>query len=265
MNLTGATVLVTGATGGIGEAIARTLAGRGSRLLLTGRNAEILEPLAAETGARAIVCDLAAREDLERLAGEAAEVDVLVANAAMQAGGDVLALDVAQIDRALDVNLRAPMLLARRLAEGMVTRGSGHILFVNSLSGKAASPGGAVYSATKFGLRGFALGLREDLRPHGIGVSTVFPGFVRDAGMFARSGARLPPFVGTITPQRVADAVVRTIESNRSERTVAPLSLRAGTLAASVAPEVAGRVQRLAGAAEIARQIAEGNPAEKRR
>src|SRR3954454_17953228 len=100
------------------------------------------------------------------------------------------------------------------------------------MSGKAASGSGSVYSATKFGLRGFALGLREDLRDSGIGVSTVFPGFVRDAGMFHESGAKLPAFVATRTPPQVADAVVRRIEHNRSEADAAPLGIRLGAAAA---------------------------------
>ena len=85
----------------------------------------------------------------------------------------------------LEVNLRAPIALARALAPAMIARGSGHIVFISSLAGKAAAPASSIYSATKFGLRGFALGLREDLRPHGVGVSVVLPGFIRDAGMFA--------------------------------------------------------------------------------
>ena len=93
------------------------------------------------------------------------------------------------------------MLLAHGLIEQMVARGSGHLLFMSSLSGRAAAPGSSVYSATKFGLRGFALALREDLAPKGVGVSVVLPGFIRDAGMFADSGAKLPPGVGTQAPR----------------------------------------------------------------
>ena len=68
----------------------------------------------------------------------------------------------------------------------MVARGPGHLVFISSLAGKAGAPGSSVYSATKFGLRGFGLALREDLADKGVGVSVVLPGFIRDAGMFAR-------------------------------------------------------------------------------
>jgi short-subunit dehydrogenase len=129
---------------------------------------------------------------------------------------------------------------------------------VSSLSGKAASPGGSVYSATKFGLRGFALGLRQDLRPHGVGVSVVAPGFVRDAGMFHDSGAKLPPFVGTSSPEQVADGVVKAIERNRAEVEVAPFGVRAGAAAGGLLPELLANLQRRLGGDRISERMAEG-------
>jgi uncharacterized protein len=136
-------------------------------------------------------------------------------------------------------------------------RGSGHLVFVSSLSGKVASPGSAIYSATKFGLRGFAAGLRQDLHEHGIGVTVVFPGFVSDAGLFAESGAELPRGVGTSTPEQVADGVVRGIERGRGEVDVAPFGMRVGTFVSTLAPGLAERVQRRFGA-DLSAQIAEG-------
>jgi short-subunit dehydrogenase len=258
VNLGGRSALVTGATGGIGAAIARALAARGvSPLLLSGRRTEVLEPLASELGARAVQCDLSDPAAVDRLADEAESVDLLVANAALPASGRLTSFTQDEIDRALAVNLRAPIALARRLVEPMIARGSGHLVFVSSLSGKAASPGGSVYSATKFGLRGFALGLRQDLRPHGVGVSVVAPGFVRDAGMFHDSGAKLPPFVSTISPEQVADGVVRAIERNRAEVEVAPLSLRAGAAAGGLLPELVANVQRRLGGDRISERMAE--------
>jgi short-subunit dehydrogenase len=258
VNLGGRSALVTGATGGIGAAIARALAARGvSPLLLSGRRTEVLEPLASELGARALVGDLSDPAAVDRLADEAESVDVLIANAALPASGRLTSFTQEEIDRALAVNLRAPIALARRLVDPMIARGSGHLVFVSSLSGKAASPGGSVYSATKFGVRGFALGLRQDLRPHGIGVSVVAPGFVRDAGMFHDSGAKLPPFVGTISPEQVADGVVHAIERNRAEVVVAPLSLRAGAAVGGLLPELVANVQRRLGGDRISQRMAE--------
>ncbi len=201
MTLVSGNVLLTGASGGIGHAIARALARRGASLTVTGRRADVLEPLARETRGRAVACDLSDREATARLVEEVGEVDVLVANAALPATGELAEFTQEQIDRMLEVNLRAPIALAHALAPGMVRRGRGHMVFISSLSGKSANPASSLYSATKFGLRGFALSLREDLRRDGVGVSVVLPGFIRDAGMFAEAHVELPRGVGTRTPR----------------------------------------------------------------
>jgi short-subunit dehydrogenase len=258
MNLDRARVLLTGATGGLGHAIARALHTRGAVLTLTGRRLEVLEPLAAEIGGRAVEADLAEADAPARLLEAAGEVDVLVANAALPGSGRLSSFSVEEIDRALTVNLRAPMLLAHALSARMVERGSGHLVFVSSLAGRAASPGSSVYSATKFGLRGFGLALREDLVDKGVGVSVVLPGFIRDAGMFHESGAKLPPLVGTKVPEDVARAVVKVIEGNRAELDVAPLALRAGALLASLAPGPVGTVQRKLGSIATSDAIGRG-------
>jgi uncharacterized protein len=148
--------------------------------------------------------------------------------------------------------------MAHALAPGMVARGHGHMVFVSSLAGKAASAASSIYSATKFGLRGFALGLRTDLEPHGVGVSTVLPGFIRDAGMFAEANVTLPRGVGTRTPEQVAEAVIKAIESNRAEVDVAPLPLRLGATFAGVAPALSAKVSRRLGSEQIATDLAAG-------
>lgn len=250
--------MVTGATGGIGQAIARALVGWGADLILTGRRAEVLEPLASELGARIVVCDLSRREEVERLVEQAGELDVLIANAAVPAGGLLTEFSQEQIDGMLEVNLRAPIALARAVAPAMIYRKRGHIVFVSSLQGKAATPVTSIYCATKFGLRGFALALREDLRAHGVGVSVVLPGFIRDAGMFADSGATLPPGVGTRSPEAVARAVIRAVERDRAEVEVAPIALRLGTAVAAVAPAMSAAVSRRLGSERIATSIVAG-------
>jgi short-subunit dehydrogenase len=258
VSLVSGNVLLTGATGGIGHAIARAFAAQGADLVLTGRRADVLEPLAAEVGGRALACDLGDGADVDRLVAAAGAVDVLVANAALPASGPLLEYTQEQIDRALEVNLRAPITLARALAPGMVERGRGHLVFISSLAGKAAAPGSSLYSATKFGIRGFALCLREDLRSTGVGVSIVFPGFIRNAGMFADSGAELPRGIGTRSPQQVASAVIRAIERNRAEIDVAPVGLRVGTALAGLAPQTSASVSRLIGSDSISATISRG-------
>jgi short-subunit dehydrogenase len=258
MELRGSSVLLTGATGGIGHAIARHLHRAGAALLLTGRRTDVLEPLAAETGARSTAVDLSQRSEVDRLLEEAGAVDVLVANAALPASGDILDFRLDQIDRALDVNLRAPMILSRVLGERMAERGRGHIVLISSLSGKSSQPGSSVYSATKFGLRGFGQGLRGDLGPRGIGVSVVFPGFIRDAGMFHETGTKLPIGVGTSSPDEVAAAVVRAIEQNRGEIDVAPIGMRAGATIAGIAPTLSAKVAKRLGSERITGQMVQG-------
>jgi short-subunit dehydrogenase len=252
-------VLITGATGGIGQAIARAFGARGADLVLTGRRRDVLEQAVAELGARGIPCDLADREDIQRLVSEVQPLDVLIANAALPASGVLTELTQEQIDRMLEVNLRAPIALAHALAPAMIERGRGHLVFISSLAGKAASPASSIYSATKFGLRGFSLGLREDLRPHGVGVSVVLPGFISDAGLFADAGEiKLPPGIRTRTPEQVAGAVLNAIERNRAEVQVAPLSLRLGATFAGLAPGLAATGSRLIGSNRIATELAAG-------
>lgn len=259
MQLAGASALVTGATGGIGKAIARALHERGARVLLSGRRQDALDELATRLGDRAevVAADLAERGGPGRLAERAGPVDVLVANAGLPASGRLEDFEPEQVDRAIDVNLRAPMQLTRALLPGMLERGRGHVVLVSSLSGKVASPRSGVYSATKFGLRGFAAGLRDDLQGTGVGVTVVFPGFVSEAGLFAESGVRLPPWVGTRTPDQVAAAVVRGIERERPEIDVAPLGLRLGTRIGALAPVTVARIQRRLGSERIAEALAQ--------
>ncbi len=249
-------VLVTGATGGLGHAIARAFAARGASVIVSGRRADVLEPLATEIGGRALAADLSSREDVDRLAREVGEIDVLIANAALPASGLLTELTQLQIDRMLEVNLRAPIALARVLAPAMVARRSGHMVFISSLSGKAVSPASSIYSATKFGIRGFALALREDLSPHNVGVSAVLPGFISGAGMFADSGVTLPRGVGTRTPEDVAAGVIRAVERNRAEIEVAPAPLRIAAAFAAVAPGPASTASRRMGSDKLAAGIA---------
>jgi short-subunit dehydrogenase len=256
-DLDGRRVLVTGATGGLGHAIARALRRRGAELVLTGRRADVLEPLARELDATSIVADLSTAGEPERLAVEAGPIDVVVLNAALPGSGAVLDYTPEQIERALTVNVLSPALLARRFAGEMVTRGNGRIVFVGSLSGLAATVGTGIYSMTKFGLRGFAHGLRQDLHGTGVGVSIVQPGFVRDAGMFADTGLAAPPGAGTTTAAKVAAGVVSAVERNRAEVNVAPVTLRAAAHLGGLAPGFAAAVARRLSSAEHAAEFAE--------
>ena len=263
--LDGRRALVTGASGGLGQAIGRALHARGATVLLTARRGELLERLRGELGERVetLPADLTDREAVAGLPRRAGHVDVLVANAGLQAGGPLLGFEPDQIDRALDVNLRAPIQLARALAPAMVDHGEGHLVFISSIAGKVANPGSSLYSGTKFGLRGFAFGLSEDLRGTGVGVTTVFPGFIRDAGMFHDAGVKLPPGIGTRSPEQVAAAVLKGIERGRVEIDVAPLPQRAGGWVAGIAPSVLAAVVRRLGGADVSSALARAHEAKR--
>ena len=260
MQLAGSNVLVTGASGGIGRAIAKALHERGARVILSGRRSDALEDLRAELGGETSVieADLADRAAPHALLEEAGPLDALVANAALPASGRVDSFGAGEIDRALDVNLRAPILMAHALIPGMSERGRGHLVFVSSLSGKISSGGSAIYSATKFGLRAFAAGLREDLLGSGVGVTTVYPGFISDAGMFAEANVKLPPGVGTRPPEAVAEAVVLGIEENKAELDVAPFGMRMGARMWGLSPTGVGALQRRLGSLKVADALAAG-------
>jgi short-subunit dehydrogenase len=258
VNVSGRSVLLTGATGGIGHAIARRLHAAGAKLTLTGRRAEVLEPLAAEVGGLALAIDLTDPAQVERLIEQAGGTEVLVSNAALPASGHIHTYSADQIDRALAVNLRVPILLTTELSRRMAEKGEGHVVLISSIAGKSGQPGSAIYSATKFGLRGFGQGARADLRRLGVGLSVLFPGFISDAGMLVDSGVELPRYVGKSTAEDVANAVLRAIERNEGEVDVAPASVRLSTKFAELAPRTAARVSRRMGAERLADEFGEG-------
>jgi short-subunit dehydrogenase len=268
VELEGKRLLLSGATGGLGRAIAEALAAERAKLVLSSRREEELEALARSLPGDAhevIVADLAEEGAAEKLIQDAGALDGLIANAALHGTGKLDSLPASEITRTVRVNLEAPMLMAREAIPALVEKGEGQLVFISSLNGKAATPRTSVYCATKFGLRGFALSLREDLHPKGIGVSLVSPGFIREAGMFADSGAKPPPGMGTTSPEKVGEAVVTAIRRNRSEVEPATRRLRIATGIAHRHPELAGRIQRRGGADRIAQRLSEGHARSRRK
>ena len=259
MELKGSTALLTGASGGLGRAIAVALADRGVSLILSSRKPEELERLAGELPGehRTVVADLAEEGAALELLDAAGDIDILVANAGLPASGRLDGFSQEEIGRALTVNLEVPVRMTRELVPRLEGRGRGHLVYVSSLAGKVSTPRSSLYAATKFGLRGFALCLREDLRGTGVGVSVITPGVIRSAGMYADSRAKHQPLIGTGTPEQVGAAVVRAIEKNRNEISVAPVRQRALTRMGMIAPEIAGRVAGRR-ATEVADEIARG-------
>ena len=186
-DLTGKTALVTGATGGIGGAIARALHGAGASVAVSGSRRERLKALADELGERyaALPCDLADAEAASGLVARAEEalggLDVLVNNAGI--ARDALALRMKEEDwrRVLDVNLTAAFLLSRAALRGMMRRRSGRIVSVGSVVGAAGNAGQANYAASKAGLVGMSKALAAEAAARGVTVNCVAPGLVDTA------------------------------------------------------------------------------------
>ena len=175
MDVDGAHVLLTGATGALGRPLALALARRGARLTLVARGAEALRALAREVGGAALAADLLRAEDRELLVVRAEQehgpIDILVNNAGVETARHVAAETADSLAEAVTLNLLAPMDLCRSALTGMLERDRGTVVNVSSLSAVSAVPGMATYAATKAGLSHFTSGLQADLR--GTGVRTL--------------------------------------------------------------------------------------------
>jgi short-subunit dehydrogenase len=232
MDLRGTNCIITGASRGIGVVLADQLARRGVNLALAARGAKDLEATAERVRRRGVKAvgiptDVSLRADLESLVGKATaelgSVDILINNAGIEHYRDFHTADPDEIEQIFKVNVIAAEILTRLVLPEMVERRRGHIVNIASVAGKTAVPYNVVYSSTKHALVGFSWSLREELKPLGIGVSVVCPGFVSDSGMFAdwSRGRKTPGFVQAVTPQKVADATLKAIEKDEAEVIVA--------------------------------------------
>ncbi|WP_428697179.1 3-oxoacyl-[acyl-carrier-protein] reductase [Stappia sp.] len=183
-DLTSKTALVTGATGGIGEAIARALHARGAIVALSGTRAEKLEALAADLGERAHVvpANLSDREAVDALvpAAEAAmgPLDILVNNAGITRDNLFMRMKDEEWDDVIEVNLTAGFRLCRAAVKGMMRRRSGRIIGIASVVGVTGNPGQANYAAAKAGMIGMAKSLAREVASRNITVNTIAPGFI---------------------------------------------------------------------------------------
>jgi len=221
-------VLVTGASRGIGRATAELLAARGARVVAVARDESALRELADRTGGTPLAADLrdpgAPADVVRRAQAVHGRLDGVVANAGVGHAGPVADMTDEQVAALVDLNVRSTLLLARAAASaftGQADHRPRGIVFVTSIAGAVGVPGESVYSATKAAVESFAVVLREELRPAGVGVSTVLPGVV-DTEFFARRGAPYDRrYPRPMPPERVARAVVAALESGRP-RTIVP-------------------------------------------
>ena len=219
-DLTGKGALVTGASGGIGGAVARAVHAAGARVALSGTRQEPLEALAAELGegAHVVPCDLSDPAAVDALPGQAAaatgSLDILVNNAGITRDGLMMRMSDADWQQVIDVDLTAAFRLSRGALRGMMKARWGRIVNVGSVVGAMGNPGQANYAAAKAGLVGMGKALAQEVASRGITVNTVAPGFIATAmtgAMTAEQTARIDaqiPAGRMGTPEEVAGAIV---------------------------------------------------------
>ena len=223
LSLGGAVVVVTGASRGIGRAVALRAADRGARVGLIARNRADLEKVRAEVGGTTAVApaDVGDRDQVTAAIGsleaELGPTDVLVANAGIGAYGPFSDIPVEEVERLVRVNLLGTVYPLKAVLPGMIERGRGHLVVVSSVAGRFGSPFEAAYAATKFAQTGLAEAMGVELEGRGIGVSIVNPGVVDTDFFEARGHAYDRPFPKPIPADRVAEAVVRAVESGQRE------------------------------------------------
>jgi len=183
-DLSGKTALVTGASGGIGGAIARALHAQGAAIVASGTRREALDALCGELGERAgsLVCDLTDAGAVEALVGEAealgAPVDILIANAGVTRDNIVVRMKDEEWDQVIKVNLEAYFRLARAAMRGMMRRRYGRVIGITSVVGVMGNAGQANYAASKAGMIGFTKSLAQEMAPRAVTVNCIAPGMI---------------------------------------------------------------------------------------
>lgn len=224
-------ILVTGASSGIGEAVAKLFAQVGYRVSMGARRLERLQAVANEIESAggdsiAVQCDLARFEHIQRLVSETmdqfGQIDVLVNNAGFGRIKWLEELDpVADIQAQIQINLITTILISREVLPHMIQQKSGHIINMGSMGGLVASPTYTIYSASKFGVRGFTEALRREVGVYGVHVSGIYPGavnteFKQHAGIDRKTGQTTPPSL-RLEPEEVARAVLKMVRHPRRE------------------------------------------------
>jgi 3-oxoacyl-[acyl-carrier protein] reductase len=208
-DLTGKTALVTGATGGIGEAIARTLHGAGAEVALSGRRVEKLEALAAELGARTHIlqCDLADPDQADALVGQtieaAGKLDILIANAGVTRDKLLMQMKDEDFQDIIRVNLESYFRLCRKAVRPMMKARGGRIIGIASIVGVTGNPGQSNYCASKAGMIGFTKSLAQEVASRGITANTIAPGFIESPMTDALPDSQKELLLGQIPSARL--------------------------------------------------------------
>ena len=226
VELRGAVAIVTGAAGGIGAATVVALRDRGAQVVATDVDGIALEKAAAESGATAFRCDVRDPSHAEEVVAVARQtygtVDLVVANAGIGYAGDFATMPPDRLADLLDINVRAPMLLARAALPHMVEQRRGAIALITSIAGSLLVTRESAYSASKAALEALAIPLREELRGTGVTVSTVVPSVVPTAFWDGRGEAYTRRWPRPVTAERVAEAIVQSVETGKPQVVVPP-------------------------------------------
>jgi NADP-dependent 3-hydroxy acid dehydrogenase YdfG len=200
--LAGQVAVITGSSRGIGRALARAGRAAGMRLVLSARGGEALSALAGELDGEgrevlALPGDVSDREYCRRLVGAAEErfggIDVLINNAGLAVGGKIADTRPEDVETMVRVNFLGSYYCTRFALPGMIRRGRGHVVMMDSVAGIKYSPGGSIYSATKFALRSLAEALRNEVQEHNIKVTAIYPGITATSYFDPDNPAALPP------------------------------------------------------------------------
>ena len=242
--------VVTGASSGIGEAIARELSRRGWRCVLLARRTELLEAVAVEIDGEWEACDVADRTQVDEVAARVLArhpaIELLVNNAGVPARGSFLDIDPERVERAINVNYLGGVWCLQAFEPGLraaAADGGAHVVNLVSVSGTVAFAPAGAYAASKHAQLAFSRSTGALLRSSGIRVHTVLPGFAETEGFPQRSKLRSPflrRFV--IEPEDVAKAVVRAVEKNKGEVTVPWFPYRPVSIAQALMPGLVARI-----------------------
>jgi short-subunit dehydrogenase len=267
--LRGRTALITGASRGIGMRIARTLAGRNVNVALVARSGEALEQLSSElmqVGVRAkpIAYDLSdlSRLDmlLDRAESAVGPIDILINNAGIDGVRLFTEESDTELEQMIRLDLVSPMLLSRKMVPRMLAQGSGHIINIASLAGKAYPAYCVSYASAKAGLIAFTHALRAELQDTGVRATVVVPGFVSDEGMFEKQmrehQLRVSPLLGTVRTEQVASAIIEALLSDKPELIVNPGPMRLLQALMQLAPSFGAWLQQRLGVVRMLRTVA---------
>jgi len=262
-DLKGKVVLLTGGSRGLGPVIADSLAKRGAIIALSARSKSGLDDVASSLSAvgtktLTMPLDLSQAALREKLIADVlnkfGRIDILVNNAGLETEGAYSELSWTSIQETIEVNLTAPMALTHLVLPGMLERKSGHIVNIASIAAKSGGPYAATYSGTKAGMAEWTRGLRLELRNSGIHFSTIFPGYVREVGMFAKFRMKPPRMVGSCNPSQVAEAVIHAIVRNKSEIIINSQPLRYVFMLNELSPKIGDWLMRISGAIDFQRR-----------